>query len=627
MDICYSLIALLNSCFPLLSDSSTEAQRAAVIIQGFHGLQVYANMFWTKHLLAYCSLLIENRAQFSRELQTELQLLLRFRKHNDPLLPSTSKNTALGVLDDMPDIKSLVSDTVEFQAKMVRDTTSYKSFEGNYLPLPLIQLLNFLEMSLDSCNKDPNNFSTTRHYYQQTVEALLDNKARSTFPTISVQDINAFREIYGISAFVCRYPHCDSSTDGFDSSSRRAKHEAQHQRRFCCAVTSCLYFTAGFPTKNRLNKHNEKYHPVVVEGPSLAESLALPRLIGYGFQASSDLDEGAPKDGLQAASDLDESPPTTEGHYPTITLGLVDEPQQPQKQPMLFRPEHMRSLPDVFSADQKAKWKNGLAMLYRQIEQYPAESKEHMDAVKKIRDFSRTLHNKIHATGIRPQVNLNQLVRQSQALSQPSQADGTAPLAQSQSSTQATPVRPVPSENMRSHINNFPYIAPANFAPGSSEAQQWIDEIKDKYLEALMTMENTAGWVMQLQALAAMKTQGGKQLTSEEQKELQLKNESFQKNHNAAKRFVDGFRRQQAEAAAKQAQSGGGTRTEPQQGIAVLPPPAINTQQQMHQVQQRPQGPAIPPSQMTPSQYQQVLAQRVAYQQWWLKERPKKKKS
>lgn len=143
LDISYSLIALLNSCFPFLSDSSTEAQRAAVIIQGFHGLQVYANMFWTKHLLAYCSILIQNRAQFSKELQTQLQLLLRFRKHNDQLQSSTPKNTALGVLDDMPDIKNLVSDTVEFQAKLFRDTTSYKSFEGNYLPLPLTQLLNF----------------------------------------------------------------------------------------------------------------------------------------------------------------------------------------------------------------------------------------------------------------------------------------------------------------------------------------------------------------------------------------------------------------------------------------------------------------------------------------------------
>jgi hypothetical protein len=124
---------------------------------------------------------------------------------------------------------------------------------------------------------DPTHFSAIRYHYQRTTEFLLDDKALVTFPEISNKDFQDFREIYGGSAFVCRYLHCVFSTDGFESPSQRAKHESQHQRRFRCAYSFCFSFSTGFVARNLLNKHNEKYHPAIVEGPSLAESLALPQ--------------------------------------------------------------------------------------------------------------------------------------------------------------------------------------------------------------------------------------------------------------------------------------------------------------------------------------------------------------
>jgi hypothetical protein len=95
-----------------------------------------------------------------------------------------------------------------------------------------------------------------------------------TFPEISEKDLQGFRDTYGVSAFVCRYLHCAFSSDGFESLAKRAKHESQHQRKFRCAHPSCVYFTYGFATRSLLNTHNEKYHPAIAEGPSLAESLA-----------------------------------------------------------------------------------------------------------------------------------------------------------------------------------------------------------------------------------------------------------------------------------------------------------------------------------------------------------------
>lgn len=137
---------------------------------------------------------------------------------------------------------------------------------------------------------------------------------------------------------------------------------------------------------------------------------------------------------------------------------------------------------------------------------------------------------------------------------------------------------------MRNHVNSFPYVAPSNLAPGSPEAVQWIHEIKGKYMKALLTMENAAGGLKRLEAQAAAKTQGGKHLTPEEQKEFQLKKEQFQRSHGDAKRFVDTFRRQQSDAAATAAAQGqtGGSQaqsSQPQQGITVPARPTMNIQQ------------------------------------------------
>jgi hypothetical protein len=138
---------------------------------------------------------------------------------------------------------------------------------------------------------DPTYFSAIRHHYQQTAESLLDDKALVTFPEINNKDLQAFRDTYGASAFVCRYLHCVFSTDGFESSSQRAKHESQHQRRYCCIHSSCVYFTTGFATGNLLKKHNEKYHSAIVDGPSLADSIAKVYCVNGYFCENVDIND------------------------------------------------------------------------------------------------------------------------------------------------------------------------------------------------------------------------------------------------------------------------------------------------------------------------------------------------
>jgi hypothetical protein len=141
LDISFSSVAFLNSCISLLPENATEAQRAAIIVRGFHGLQLYANIFWYRHLLAYCGLLGQHKRQFSTELLTQLQLLLRFRKGDSraAVLQSQSgtdkdktEDPSLEDLNHLPDVKSLVSDVLVFRSKMIREDTSDKSPEGRF---------------------------------------------------------------------------------------------------------------------------------------------------------------------------------------------------------------------------------------------------------------------------------------------------------------------------------------------------------------------------------------------------------------------------------------------------------------------------------------------------------------
>ncbi len=91
--------------------------------------------------------------------------------------------------------------------------------------------------------------------------------------TSRAKEIDSFKELYGQSAFVCRYIHCSRASDGFSTARQRDSHEAHHERRYRCAIVTCVYFEMGFVTKSDLKRHNNKYHPNLdgASLPSLAE--------------------------------------------------------------------------------------------------------------------------------------------------------------------------------------------------------------------------------------------------------------------------------------------------------------------------------------------------------------------
>lgn len=275
--------------------------------------------------------------------------------------------------------------------------------------------------------------------------------------------------------------------------------------------------------------------------------------------------------------------------------------QQPQRSKFpLFRPEQMRTLPEKFSAEEKKKWENGLAQLYKQMENNPQESQHYRDAYKKIHDFSATLYTKIHSSGTRPGVP-NQArppvqggqPSQQQTAQQP-QPSQSSQLPQQQGQPQNMPPRPapVPSQSLRDHVNNFPYVPPAGFPAGSEQATQIINQMKGKYLKALMGMDAASQVLKNIDATTRAREAEGKPLTVAEAKEYQLKREQAQRSHGDCERFVMTFRKQQkdlgANAGAPQQSQQGVQSQLPQAppAIAGPPRPTMNLQQPASQTMQ-----------------------------------------
>jgi hypothetical protein len=83
LSICFSCVAYLNTSYPLLPDRSTELERAALVIQGFHGLHLYANQFWVDHLLECCTSLRKQQNQLPNHLLEQIIGIFGFQKGLD----------------------------------------------------------------------------------------------------------------------------------------------------------------------------------------------------------------------------------------------------------------------------------------------------------------------------------------------------------------------------------------------------------------------------------------------------------------------------------------------------------------------------------------------------------------
>ena len=138
-NVCFSCVCYLNSSLSLLPDNSTDQDRAVSIIQGYHGLQLYANQFWFKHLLAYCRLRTYGRLWIPNDLKVQLELLLHFQKDDTPGSSGIQETlleqeAELAVLNQLLPIKGLVSNIIGFRRGFNRDDL-FDSTPGGEFPL------------------------------------------------------------------------------------------------------------------------------------------------------------------------------------------------------------------------------------------------------------------------------------------------------------------------------------------------------------------------------------------------------------------------------------------------------------------------------------------------------------
>jgi hypothetical protein len=77
---------------------------------------------------------------------------------------------------------------------------------------------------------------------------------------ISQQELMAFQEEFGPTAFVCDFRRCERATFGFSSKARLVDHRARHDGILKCPVQGCAYNDVGFTTIKSLRGHQRNRH-------------------------------------------------------------------------------------------------------------------------------------------------------------------------------------------------------------------------------------------------------------------------------------------------------------------------------------------------------------------------------
>ena len=254
--------------------------------------------------------------------------------------------------------------------------------------------------------------------------------------------------------------------------------------------------------------------------------------------------------------------------------GNANPASQPNAAPgiRMFRPEQMRNIPQL-SPEEKVRYENGLRQLWGALSGAAPGSVQQREAQKKISDFSHQLVNKMkqRMPGNQAQQNQNAQAGNGQsqgaadaaaasAASQPSQTASTAGPAttpaqsqsQPQSQGQGQPQRPGSSNiHIQQHLEAMSWIPPPEVVEqGPEAAAKWSATNKEKYQRAMLQMQSTTERLKSNESLAKSLQQKGAAMTPEEQKSLQnIQSQKPQviKAYQDAKRFVEEFRKGQAE--------------------------------------------------------------------------------
>ncbi|KAF4340010.1 transcription initiation factor TFIID subunit 12 [Fusarium beomiforme] len=309
--------------------------------------------------------------------------------------------------------------------------------------------------------------------------------------------------------------------------------------------------------------------------------------------------------------------------------------QAQQRPPPMYQPNQIRGLPTL-SDEEKSKYEAGLQGLWNKANNSPNNSPEHIAARQKIIEFSKMLISKIQqrrTQQMQGQNAQNQQARPQQMQqnaagqanqAQPQQQQPAGAAAGNQGAAAGAVPRPRVPDHIQQHVNKINFRAPQSIAEKSAaEASKWIEEIKDRYTRALMTMDASKQKVAQIDKIINDRAAAGQPFKEEELRQLQVKKDQQLKAHSDAHKWVDNVRKQQTSLqgtgqaqtqaqAQAQTQSQNAARSSQQGTQQPLPvQQTAATQQNQSQPQPRPQQ-QQPQSQVAQNQPQTAQQQNSA---------------
>jgi hypothetical protein len=148
LNIGFSCIAYLNTSFRLLPQHSNAEERRLWVLQGLHGLQIYANQFWHQHILAYMDSAMAQQLEIPEHLVEQLKEILKYSKAKpsvdltQPAIVGASKGKNPPTqrylsLKQLPGLDKLVLDLEVFRSGLKNRDWTQKSIEGKHFFLTL----------------------------------------------------------------------------------------------------------------------------------------------------------------------------------------------------------------------------------------------------------------------------------------------------------------------------------------------------------------------------------------------------------------------------------------------------------------------------------------------------------
>lgn len=152
LNIGFSCIAYLNTSFRLLPQHSIEDERMLWVLQGLHGLQIYANQFWYKYIQAYMDLVIAQNLEIPEYFVQQVEEILKYNKAEVPgeLTQSTTVGSSKSKqapdrqhysLKIFPGLSKFVSSLEVFRDNLRNRDWTQKSIEGKFLSLNMKNLI------------------------------------------------------------------------------------------------------------------------------------------------------------------------------------------------------------------------------------------------------------------------------------------------------------------------------------------------------------------------------------------------------------------------------------------------------------------------------------------------------